>query len=134
MAQSGIALSTEQIIDILSLYSSTAARVDSVTVEPGWQVFGGFPMPATANIRLDVYGSVSDPALILTVRLYCTTPGFAGEVVGSRAAIVGATVDTEVFSSVFEIVGNRSYQMQAQVVGAVAGFGNVRRAAPAGTP
>lgn len=130
---SGLALTTEQVIEILSMYSSSAQSIVAVVTEPGWNVIGAFPMPTTADIRLDVIGSVSDPALTMTARLYCVTPGSVGEVSGSRASIASA-IDTEVFSAQFTLQGGCLYQVQVQVVGAAGDnyFGLVRRAAPAG--
>jgi hypothetical protein len=130
MAQSGIALTPEQIIEILSMYSSSAERVDAVAVAPGWTVIGGFPMPQTATIRISALGSVSDVALTMSFRLYRTDVGFAGVVAGSSVVITSLT-DVENFSSLFELPRGQ-YQVQCQVVGAagVTYFGNARRVAP----
>ena len=131
----GLALTTQQIIETISLYSSSASQVPAVAVAPGWSVFGAFPMGTTAAIRLDVLGSVSDPSLTMTVRLYCITAGSVVAVSGSTCQI-SSTTDIEVFSGVFTLIGgNRQYQMQCQVVGNVGPsyFGNVRRTAPTGT-
>jgi hypothetical protein len=130
---SGLALTKEETIEILSLYATSAARVDAVATAPGWVVVGSFPIPTTADIRLDVLGSVSDPSLTMSIRLYCTTPGSVGMVSGSQVALA-SLVDVQVFSSAFTVVGNRSYQVQSQVVGNAGAsyFGNLRRVAPAG--
>jgi hypothetical protein len=130
---SGVALTTEQTIDILSLYSSAAQSILAVAAEPGWNVIGAFPMPITADIRLDVIGSVSDPSLMMSVRVYCVTPGSVGVVSGSLVKLA-SLIDTEVFSGVFTLTGGLLYQVQAEVVGAAGDsfFGLVRRAAPAG--
>jgi hypothetical protein len=134
MAQSGIALTPEQSIDIVSMYSSAAQSIFGVASEPGWTVVGAFYMPVTANIRLDVIGSVSDSSLIMTTRLFCTSVGFEGEILGSRA-IVGSTIDDRQLSSAFDLTGGRLYQVQTQVVGNAGDdyFGIVRRAAPIGS-
>jgi hypothetical protein len=130
---SGLALTTEQTIEILSLYSSSQDRIDAVATAPGWNVIGGFPMPTTADIRLDVFGLVSDASLNMTVRLYDVTPGSVGAVNGSDVHITSTTDDQE-FSGVFTLTGGRRYQVQCQVVGNAGDnyFGCVRRAAPAG--
>ena len=131
---SGLALTTQETIEILSLYSSAAQQVAAVASPPGWTVIGGFPMPTTADIRLEVLGSVSDPSLTMSVRLYCTTPGSLGPVSGSDV-VIASTTDVQQYSGQFTLQGaGRQYQMQSQVVGAagVPYFGNVRRAAPAG--
>lgn len=130
---SGLALTTQQTVEILSLYSSSQFSIGAVTAAPGWNVVGTFPMPTTASIRLDLIGSVSDPSLVMTARIYCVTPGFVGQVSGSLVSLA-SMLDVEMFSGLFELVGGRLYQVQAQVVGGAGDsyFGLVRRAAPAG--
>lgn len=129
----GLALTTEQIIETISLYSTSAQQISGVSVAPGWQVVGAFPMPTTASVRLDVLGSVSDASLVMSVRLYCVTAGFVGVVSGSMVSIA-STTDVEQFSGVFSLTGARQYQVQSQVVGnaGVSYFGNLRRVAPTG--
>lgn len=130
---SGLALTTQQTIEILSLYATSQQPILAVAADPGWTKIGSFPMPTTADIRLDVIGSVSDPSLTMTTRLYCVTPGFVGEVSGSRVSL-GATIDTEVFSAQFTLTGGRVYQVQTEVTGNAGDsyFGYVSRVAPAG--
>lgn len=129
----GFALTTEQIIEIISAYSAPEREVDAVAATPGWNVIGAFPMPATAKLRLDVIGSVSHASLTLRCRLYCVTPGAVGVVSGSEVVITSQS-DVEAFSGVVDLVGQRLYQIQCEVTGAAGTglFGVVRRAAPAG--
>ena len=129
---SGLALTKEETIEILSLYATSQQPVLAVAADPGWNVIGSFPIPTTADIRLDVTASVSDPSLTLIVRMYCVTPGFTGEVSGSRVQL-NSTIDAEVFSAQFTLTGGRLYQVQAEVTGNAGDnyFGYVRRAAPA---
>lgn len=130
---SGLALTTQQTIEILSLYATSQQPILAVVADPGWTVVGTFPMPTTADIRLDLIGSVSDPSLTMIARLYCTTAGFAGEVSGSRVQLT-SLIDAEMFSAQFTLNGGRIYQVQAEVTGNAGDsyFGYVRRAAPAG--
>jgi predicted ABC-type sugar transport system permease subunit len=130
---SGLALTTEKIIEILSLYSSASQPIVAVATAPGWHVVGAFPMPTTADIRLDLIGSVSNPALIMTARMFCVTPGSEGPVSGSSVQL-SSTTSVQVFSGQFELVGNRLYEVHVQVVGFAGDsyFGSARRAAPAG--
>jgi len=130
---SGLALTTEQFVEVISMYVASAGRVDAVEVAPGWHIIGPLPVPATANIRFDLLGSVSDESLVLSARLYCVTPGFVGVVPGSSVQL-SSTIDVEQFSGEFTLVGNRIYQVWAQVVGAAGDdyFGRVSRAAPTG--
>jgi hypothetical protein len=124
---------------VVSLSTTTSlASIAAVTAAPGWNVIGAFPVTGTGvqNVVLDVIGSVSDPSLTLTVRLYCVTPGFVGPVVGvggtPGTAVITSTTDHEVFSSTIQLQAGRLYQVQAQVTGAQGDdyFGLVRRATP----
>ncbi len=87
-------------------------------------------MATTSSIILQATGSVSDAALTMSVRLYCVTAGSVG-VVGSTAVITSLT-DVKAVSTSFSITGGLVYQIQVQVVGAVAGSGYLRRAALVG--
>lgn len=128
-----LALTTQQTIEVISLYSSSGQSILGVAAAPGWTVIGAFPMSATASVRLDVIGSVSDVSLTMTVQMYCVSLGFAGVVSGSQVQVT-SLIDAEVFSGLFTLTGGRLYQVQAQVVGNAGDsfFGMVRRAAPAG--
>ena len=130
----GFALTQEQIIEVLSVYATAEQYLDAVAATPGWYVIGAFPMPASADLRLDVIGSVSDAALALRVRLYDVTAGAVAEVSGSTAQL-GTTIDSQAFSGVVSLIGGHTYQFQAEVTGSVGSgfFGAVRRATLAGT-
>jgi len=129
----GLALTQEQIIEILSVYATAEQYIDAVAATPGWNVIGGFTMPASADVLVDVIGAVSNAALALRVRLYCTTSGSVGAVSGSEAQLA-TTTDSQAFSGVVSLVGGRTYQFQAEVTGAAGTgyFGAVRRATLAG--
>ena len=128
---SGLALTKEETIEILSLYATSNRPILARAAEPGWEVLGTFPFPATADIRLDVTGVVSDDTLTLTTRVYCVTDGFVGEVSGSRVSL-SSTIDVQGYSSQFTLVGGRLYQIQSQIIDNEGDdyFGYVRRAAP----
>lgn len=125
----GLALTQEQIIEILSVYATAEQYIDAVAATPGWYVIGAFTMPASAEILVDVLGSVSHASLALKVRLYDITPGSVGEVSGSTAQITSLT-DVQAYSGRIELTGKHVYQFQAEVTGAAgpAYFGVVRRA------
>jgi hypothetical protein len=129
----GFALTTEQIIEILSVYATAEQYVAGVEETPGWLVIGTFLMPASAPLRIDVIGSVTDPSLTLRVRLYCIEAGAVGPVSGSEAT-TQSTVDAQAYSGVINLVGGRKYQFQAEVTGDAGDglFGVVRRATLAG--
>lgn len=127
---SGLALTTEQVIEVISLYSTPPLPLLGVEDEPGWYVAGSIWMPVSADVVLDMIGIISDPSLVMTTQLYCLEPGFIGEVAGSRVQLASAPIDTRALSSQFTLTGQRMYQVRAQLVGnAGAGyFGTLRRA------
>jgi hypothetical protein len=125
----GLALTTEQIIEILSVYATAEQYLEAVAATPGWNVIGAFTMPASASVRVDCLGSVSDASLTLRVRVYDITTGSVGVVSGSTAQ-TSSTTDAQAFSGTFDLVGGHAYQFQAEVTGGVGDgfFGVVRRA------
>lgn len=129
----GLALTPEQIIEILSVYATPEVYLDAVAATPGWYVIGAFPMPATADLMTDIIGSVSHASLTLRVRLYCITPGAVGVVSGSEASL-NSLSDTAAKSGVVTLQGGRLYQFQMEVTGAAGAdkFGVTRRATLAG--
>ncbi len=129
----GFALTTEQIIEVLSVYATAEQYIDAVAATPGWYVIGGFSMPASADVRVDLIGSVSAASLTVRVRLFCVTTGAVGAVSGSEAQL-SSTLDTQAFSGVVSLVGGRAYQLQAEVTGFAGAiyFGVVRRATLSG--
>lgn len=129
----GLALTTEQIVEILSAYAAPAQTIEAVAATPGWTVIGAFSMPVTFDIQLAAIGSVSDAALTLRVRLYCVTPGFVGAV-GGASLLITSTTDVRAESGVFTLTGGRVYQFQAECTGAAGDglFGVVQSAFPVG--
>lgn len=134
MAQSGLALTPDQAVEIISMYSSSAFSILAVASAPGWNVVGTFPIDVSCRARLDAIACVSDDTLTLSARLYCVTPGSVGEVPGTRVTL-NSMIDARVLSTAADLVGGRLYQVQAQVVGDEGDdfFGIVRRAAPSGS-
>ena len=130
----GLALTTEQIIEILSVYATAERIIDAVAATPGWHVIGAFSMPASADVLVDAMGSVSDDAsLTLRVRLFDITPGSVGPVSGSLASTTSET-DVKFTSGVITLTGGHLYQFQAEVTGGASSslYGAVRRATLAG--
>lgn len=129
----GFALTTEQIIEILSVYSTPEREIEAVAATPGWNVIGAFVMPASADILVDIMGSVSVDSLTLRVRLYDITPGSIGVVSGSIAQLNSET-DVQAYSGRITLQGGHKYQFQAEVTGGSGDgfFGVLRRAQLAG--
>lgn len=111
--------------------STTTAIVPilGVVVEPGWYIIGELPLPSDGAAKLDVIARVSDPSLVLTVRLYSISPR-VGEIPGSRVTL-SSMVSARVFSSGFKFSAG-IYQLHAQAVGGAGDgfFANVSRATP----
>lgn len=130
----GFALTQEQIIEILSVYATAERIIDAVAATPGWHVIGAFTMPASADVLVDVVGSVSDDsALTLRVRLFDITPGSVGPVSGSTASTTSET-DVRFTSGSITLTGGHLYQFQAEVTGGSGSslYGAVRRATLSG--
>ncbi len=125
----GFALTQDQITEVLSVYATAEEYVDAVAATPGWTVIGGFLMPASVNVLVDILGAVSDVSLTLRVRLYDITTGSVGIVSGSTASLT-STTDAQAFSGVVTLTGGHTYQFQMEVTGnAGSGFFGVTRRA-----
>jgi hypothetical protein len=127
-------LTKEEQIEVISIYSSPEKSIDPVVSSPGWVVVGAFQMPITATIRLELIGLVSDASLTMNARLYCVTPAHYGTVSGSAISLT-SLLEAQEFSGLFELLGNRLYQVQVEVVGHASGSGYsgvVHRVAPLG--
>lgn len=110
------------------------ASILAVASPPGWCVIGAFTTTRVGRFQTHLVGSVSDPALTLTARIYCVTPGHVGPIVGSESVITSVT-DVEALSSLYNLDGPFLYQIQAQAVGNAGEdyFATIRRASPEGT-
>lgn len=130
MAES-LALTQEERLQIVSMYATSEKGILAVSADPGWEVLGVFPMRVSADVRLDLLASVSDPSLTLTALLYCISVGFEGEVAGSRVSL-STTIASEQLSTKCMLQGGRLYEIWAEVVGnaGAAYFGKVFRAGP----
>ncbi len=115
---SGYALTTEFETEIVSAYAASMQEVPGVAAAPGWFVVGSFYLPKTLDkVRLEVIALVSAVGLTGTARLYDPTLGVDAPVVGSEAIFTGQDL-ARFFSGIVALTGNRTYWMQAQVVGA----------------
>ncbi len=125
----GFGLTSRPTLEVLSAYSAPQQDIESVAATPGWHVIGAFPMPATAELRLELIGLVSGAGLTLRARFFDLTAG--APVAGSEASIT-ATTDTLQLGPVVELTGGHLYQMQAECTGGGASdeVATVRAAAP----
>jgi hypothetical protein len=123
----GIGLTMTDQIEIISAYTATNQTIAAVAAEPGWLVVGAFNLPIGSAARLQIIGEVSDPSLVMNVRLFDMTA--VAPVSGSNASLA-TTVDSTATSGVITLMGGREYQIQAEVVGnaGAAYFGSMKSA------
>lgn len=119
----GLALTQDLEVQVLSSYVAGLHDIDAVaTSATGWHVCGEFRMPETEDVRLEIFGVVSDVSLTLRARLFCVEDDagvdVAQEVSGSFASH-SSTVNARATSGAFELQGGRLYEFQMQVYGGV---------------
>lgn len=102
-------------IEVLATYAAPEKVIPAVASEPGWYVVGAFRMPVPSDVRIEAYASVSDPSLVLRVRLFSLTEV---EPVSGSEATTSSTVDVRILSALFTLAAD-DYQMQAEAVGGV---------------
>ena len=120
-----IALGSSSSVEVITGFTATNQTIDAVAAPPGWHVIGSFYMPSPTNVVLEMLGLVSAITNALTARLFCVDTALP--VSGSITATIASMIDTRVVSGSFFLTGGRTYQMQAQVIGA-SGFGLIRSA------
>lgn len=120
-----IGLGQNTQVEIISAYAATNQQLDAVAVAPAWAPIGGFYMPATARVQLELIGLVSDTDNVISVQLFDVAA--AEYVSGSETLALSADVTSRSVSGAFELAGGRVYEMHAQVIGP-SGFGIVRSA------
>jgi hypothetical protein len=111
----GLGLTQTPEFEVLATYSAPEQVVPAVEATPGWYVVGAFRMPIAAEVKAEVYGSVSDDSLTMRGRLFCITSGSVGPVSGSTATIT-STTDVRALSGLFTLPAG-DFQMQIEVTG-----------------
>lgn len=111
----GYALTQATQFEVVSAYASARTQVPAVAESPGWHTIGAFWLPLDGLARLDVIGAVSESGLALRVRLFDLATG--APVPGE--AVVSATATTRALGPTAQLTGQRTYQIQAECVGAV---------------
>jgi hypothetical protein len=118
MSLKGYATQEQADTEIISAYAAAMQQVPAVAAAPGWFKVGSFYLPKSLErCRLEVIASVSDEDLTGTVRLYDSTSTVEAPVSGSDVSITSLAVETA-RSGGFSLVGDRTYFIQMQVVGA----------------
>lgn len=118
MGLQGYSLTEKVDTEIVSAYAAALQKVPAVVTGPGWFKVGSFFLPkALQRARLEVISSVSAPGLIGTARLYDPSVGIDLPVSGSDVVFDSLTGD-RVLSGSFALLGNRTYFVLAQCVGA----------------
>ena len=114
---SGLLLTDNPELEVLTAYAAPEQPVSAVEESPGWFVIGAFHMPLTAQVRLELLGSVSEEGLFMRARLFCITEGQLGPIAASVFSLEDTTTVRKL-SATFQLVGGRDYQMQIEVTGA----------------
>jgi hypothetical protein len=112
---SGFAVEPVDALEVVAAWVAPKKTIPAVESSPGWFVLGEYFLPKSTMAFLDVAGCVSHESLTLRVRLWdveakAAVPGVAEirSVAGQRSK--GVRV---------QLIGNRSYQVQAECTGAV---------------
>lgn len=113
------AYATQQETDteIVSAYAAGAQNVPAVAVAPGWFQIGAFFLPKALRCRLEFIGAVSSSGLVGTARLYDPSSGVDAPVAGSDVTFTSTNTQRNL-SSAFDLLGNRTYWILVQGVGA----------------
>lgn len=117
MALQGYLLQAEVDTEVVCAYAASQQQVPAVAAAPGWYKIGAFYLPKDLKCRLDVIAFVSAVGLTGTARLYDPTAGTDAPVSGSDISFTNLT-DARSLSGSFSLVGNRTYLIQVQGVGA----------------
>jgi len=123
-----IGLTTSTQVEVISAYTATNQTISAVAAEPGWYVIGAFFLSIDVeDAQLEAIGAVSDPSLVMNVRLFDMTDG---EPVSGAQVSLSSMLDTRVLSGLFSLSGQRTYQMQAETIGGSGGtlFGTLKAA------
>jgi hypothetical protein len=125
----GFGLTIAPEIEVLAAYAAPQGEIPAVAASPGWHVVGAFRLELTATLRIELIGSVSDAALTMRARLFDLEDVAP---VASMQASLSALTDEAAYAARVELTGNRIYQIQVEVTGAVGSdkFGVLRSVAP----
>ncbi len=111
---SGFAVEKAATVEVVAAWVAPETVVSAVAAAPGWSLLGEYYLPKSCTARLDVVGLVSSAGLTLTTRLWDTTDKAA--VNGSVA--ITATAPTRALGTAVQLLGDRTYQVHVQCVGA----------------
>lgn len=111
----GHALTGATQVEVVAAYSGPQRVIPAVLETPGWYVYGAFFLPLDCDARLDVEGQVSATGNTLRLRLFDMEE--AAAVSGSTVQITEEAL-TRRLSGVVALTGQRTYQIQAECIGA----------------
>jgi hypothetical protein len=110
-----MALTPEDLLEVLSVYSALEQAIPAVAATPGWYVVGAFSLRVSYDVRFQVIASVSDASLTLNARLFDMSSTPPAPVAGVLS--LQDLVDAVRTSQVVSLTGGHLYQMQVEVVG-----------------
>lgn len=111
----GFAVEDAQTVEIIAAWSSQKTFIYGVAASPGWQLLGQYFLPKSCAARLDVVHLVSASGLTSRVRLWDVD---ARAAVGGSVSSVALSPERSLGGRV-QLVGGRSYQVQAECTGGV---------------
>lgn len=109
----GMAVEPATSVEVVAAWVVPKTVVSAVAAAPGWVVLGEYFLPKSTKARLESILSVSADGLTARVRLWDVTAGAALPGAVTRTSQVPARE----LGGVVSLVGNRSYQVQAECVG-----------------
>lgn len=109
----GFAVEEASSLEIIAAWTAPKRTIMAVEESPGWHVVGEYFLPTSTHARLDVNASVSHESLTVRVRLWDTTAH--GPITG--AVEISSLAGERRLGARVQLVGGRSYQVQAECVG-----------------
>lgn len=108
----GYAVEPVDTVEVVAAWCVPLSTVQAVSSAPGWKSLGEYFLPKGCIAQLEVVGLVSSVGLEMTVRLWDVT----AKAPANGAVTTQSTAPVRVLGSKVELLGNRTYQVQAQCV------------------
>lgn len=112
---SGFAVEGAASVEVVAAWTVPRTVVSAVAAAPGWMAIGEYYLPKSCTARLDVVGLVASAGLTLTTRLWDTTDKLP---INGSVAISAVATPTRSLGEAVQLLGDRTYQVQVQCVGA----------------
>lgn len=110
----GFPLTQASSAEVLLAVSSGEHTIAAVAATPGWYVISEVPVERSVTAGLDVLARVSGPGVVLNLRIVDSATLL--EVEDARVTITSSSA-ARVRGVPRSLVGNRTYQIQAECIG-----------------